>query len=341
MTSGAPLVRVDLASIRPVHHGSAPASELEAYGLSPNDVLDFSVSTNPLGPAPSVLRALSEANWTRYPGDDEPPLRHALAGANRVHEDQVVLGNGSVELMWLVALACLRPGDAVTVLGPTFGEYARAARVAGATVLDSVTERTRLVFVCNPNNPTGTYLARAAVEGLSTYPLLVVDEAYAPFVQQRWDSAPLLDRGNVVILRSLTKDHALPGLRLGYALASSEVAQALERVRPPWSVNAGALCAGLATLTPAAREHVDRARDVVAESRALLTDGFTARGFRVWPSEANFVLVDVGNGDAFRRSLLPRGLVVRDCASFGLPSCVRVACRVQDDCRRLVAALAE
>jgi histidinol-phosphate/aromatic aminotransferase/cobyric acid decarboxylase-like protein len=138
----------------------------------------------------------------------------------------------------------------------------------------------------------------------------------------------------------MTKDHAVPGLRLGYLLASVEVASAVERVRPPWSVNAGALRAGLAALEPEAEAHVQRARPVVAQSRRLLTNELTRLGFAVESSEANFVLVNVGDGASFRRALLPHGLVVRDCASFGLPRSVRIACRLPAECQRLIETVA-
>jgi len=137
----------------------------------------------------------------------------------------------------------------------------------------------------------------------------------------------------------MTKDHAVPGLRLGFLVAAPEVASAVERVRPPWSVNAGALRAGLAALGPEAVAHVDRARSVVARSRRLLTDGLTDLGFKVAPSQANFVLVRVGNGASFRQALLPHGFVVRDCASFGRPEFVRIACRLPEQCQRLVDAI--
>jgi histidinol-phosphate aminotransferase len=335
------LVRPELSGLRPVVHGSVAAAELAEYGIALADALDFSVNTNPLGLAPSVLAALARTDWSRYPGDDEPALRRGLAEHAGVAPEQVVLGNGSVELIWLIALACVRPGDAVAVASATFGEYAHAAQVVGARVVDpGRAAEARLVFTCNPNNPDGRYASVEALLALAgqSAGLLVIDEAYASFVDQRWDSTPLLERGNVVVLRSMTKDHALPGLRLGYALAEASVAQAIEAVRPPWSVNAGALRAGLAALEPAAQAHLERARALVSESRRMLSEGLVKTGLSVVPSAANFVLVQVGDGRAFRRALLPHGIVVRDCASFGLPDCVRIACRKPEECARLLAA---
>jgi histidinol-phosphate aminotransferase len=343
--SVADLVRPELLSASAAAvHGSVSLQELRQYGLKPADVLDFSVNTNPLGPAPSVLRALSDTNWSRYPGDDEAPLRQQLARINGVSEHQVVLGNGSVDLMWWTLLAVVRPGDRVAVAMHTFGEYARAARAVGAEVIDTPAGA-RAVFVCQPNNPTGEYRAREEIEYLLTREadrLVVLDEAYAAFVDHRWPAERLIQQHpNLTILRSMTKDHALPGLRLGYLLASSDLAYAVAAVRPPWCVNAGALRAGLAALEPESQRHVAAARAVVADSRAYLMRELSRFGFSVRSSAANFVLVEVGDGAAFRRSLLPVGMVVRDCASFGLPSCVRIACGLPADCERLLTAIEE
>src|SRR5438132_4396686 len=164
------LVRLEALRLEPVVHGSIAATELAELGLAPSDVLDFSVNTNPLGPAPSVLQAVSETDWSRYPGDDEEPLRHRLAQRAGVSPEQVVLGNGSAELMWLIALAALRAGDRVGIVGPTFGEYARAVRVVGASPIEVGDPRdatsVRALFVCNPNNPSGQYRGAAEIERL-------------------------------------------------------------------------------------------------------------------------------------------------------------------------------
>src|SRR5712692_11461175 len=187
------LVRPEALALQAVLHGSVAAAELAALGLAPRDVLDFSVNTNPLGPAPSVLQAVRGTDWSRYPGDDEEPLRQCLAERANVAPEQVVLGNGSAELMWLIALAALRTGDRAAIVGPTFGEYARAVRVVGATPTEvadpAAAGSVRALFVCNPNNPTGRYRGPEDIEHLlEEHPdrLLVLDEAYAPFVDDRW-----------------------------------------------------------------------------------------------------------------------------------------------------------
>src|ERR1700681_1878162 len=164
------LVRPEVLEVRPVVHGSVAAAELEALGLAPRDVLDFSVNTNPLGPAASVLRAVRETDWSRYPGDDEEPLRRCLAERAGVAPEQAVLGNGSAELMWLIAIAAMRAGDRVGIVGPTFGEYARAVLVVGARPIEvgepCQAASMRALFVCNPNNPSGHYRGPEEIDHL-------------------------------------------------------------------------------------------------------------------------------------------------------------------------------
>jgi histidinol-phosphate aminotransferase len=351
-------------------HGGIGDAELRALGLRRADILDFSASTNPLGPSPRVAEALTGlaagGDLGRYPDDGCPRLREALAVHTGCSPDQLIVANGSVEILWLLALAYLGPGDRVLVVGPTFGEYARAARIAGAAVVEwraaearsfrpdpdalaAAIRRTcpRLVFLCNPNNPTGVLLDRAVVTHLLATlqeGLLVVDEAYAAFADDAPRLSPLLGDGRLVLLHSLTKDYGLAGLRLGYALGASTLIATLDRVRPPWNVNAMAEVAGLAALADEA--HLASARGEVVTARAYLVNALRHLGLRVYPPAANFLLVDVGctpvgDGQAFRSALLHYGICVRDCASFGLPSCVRIGVRTLAACARLVAAAAE
>lgn len=355
-----PRPRPHVADLAPVVHGSVTDVELAGLGLTRDQVIDFSVNTNPLGPPPAAVTAARRARWTHYPDDAAAPLRRELAECEGRAEGEVVVGNGSAELIWLVTLAFLGPGDAAVVVGPTFGEYARATHVVGGVVheeraaaangfavdLPAVVERVRavagrVVFLCNPNNPTGTLLPPTAVGELADAvpdSLVVVDEAYRQFVDEPPPSASLLGRSNVVLLRSLTKDYALPGLRLGYALAPASICAALDRVRPPWSVNAVAQAAGLAALREPA--HLEEARAEVRRARTYLSAVLGALGLPVLPSAANYLLVKVGDARSVRAALLRRGVCVRDCTSFGLPEYVRVGLRTLPECEQLVAAFA-
>ena len=343
-------------------HGGLDATELRAFGLRPGDVLDFSSNLNPLGTSEAVRRAAVSANLAAYPDRDSTILRDALAARIGVGADHLLVGNGSTELIHLLARAILQPGDRCLLFTPTFGEYEAAAMLAGADVhsfrahehnafhwpIDAALDRIRelrpaLAFLCNPNNPTGVYLDRETVErirqAIGLDGLLVLDDAYATFVDQPWRTEPLIDGGNVAILRSMTKDHALAGVRLGYLIASPDVCAAGRALQPAWSVNAIAQEAGVAALDNGA--HVEAARDVIRDAKAYLCARLNAMGLQVVPSTANFLLVEVGDGAHVRANLLRRGFAVRDCTSFGLPAHIRIAVRRRGECMRLIDALQE
>jgi histidinol-phosphate aminotransferase len=342
-----------------VAHGGPDYLELERLGLHAEAVLDFSVSTNPLGPSPKALAAARQADLGRYPDRHAVALRRRLARELRVEVDQLLTGNGGAELIWLAALARLQAGDTALVLEPTFGEYRAASRLAGARVAEwragpsddfqvdlSAVEaalgkvRPRVVWVCNPNNPTGGWLTEVELERLAraaSDALLVVDEAFLELAGKRSPAAALLGRHDVLILRSMTKDFGLPGVRLGYALGDEATIRALAARQPPWSVNAAALAAGLASLDEP--EHVEAGRQAAMEARAYLEPRLRALGYRCVPSATNFWLVEVTDAAGLRRALLAEGIQVRDCGSFGLPGHIRLGARPLEDCRLLVEAL--
>lgn len=353
--------RASASIARPaVEHGGIRPGELRALGIDPDAVVDFSANINPLGPSPHVREALLSLDVSRYPDPDALELREALAeeAGDGVGPDDIVLGNGATEIIHLLARAVLGPGDVGAVVSPTFGEYARAIELAGASaipvprasatrwampdVLAALREsRADLTFLCNPNNPTGQYLAesdaRAAVEAIEDG-ILALDEAYVPFVDGAWSSTPLLGSGRVVLIRSLTKDLALAGLRLGYCIAPPRLADAVRRQQQSWSVNSAALIAGYAALKDA--DHRARSLDAIRAGRAALIEGLTRLGLPFEPPAANFALVEAGDGADVRSRLLRRGFLVRDCASFGLPSHIRIAVRTVGECDALVEALA-
>lgn len=350
-----------IAEVPPCPHGSLEEEEMESQGLMGREILDFSVCNNPFGPSPKVLQALSSVDISRYPDSQALKLKRLLSQKLGIAPGQIVLGNGSLELLWLLGLAYLSSGDRVLIFGPTFGEYQRASQIYGAEVrvlkanppegfklsLDKVEKEInsfapRFLFLCNPNNPTGLYLSAPEVERLlqaCSQTLVVLDEAYIDFVVGAWSSLPLLSKGNLFLLRSLGKAHGLTGLRVGYGLGSPEVVQSLERVRPPWSVNSLAQAAAMAALQD--EGHLEQSLLSLREAKEYLMREVAKLGYQVYPSAANFFLVRVRNATSFRTHLLERGFCLRDCTSFGLPRFVRIGVRPLSDCQRLVAALKE
>jgi histidinol-phosphate aminotransferase len=307
-----------------------------------------------------VLEALSHLPLERYPDREALALRRALSERLEVSTYQLVVGNGSSELLWLVALAFIRSRDKVLILDPTYGEYARAAMLMGASIesvaarpeddfvpdLEEVERclarvRPRVVFLCSPNNPTGVVVPPGVIAGwarANPETLFVVDEAYLAFAPGI-SSVLHVRAENILALCSMTKDHALAGLRLGYAAGGEKIVDAVARVRPPWNVNALAQAAGLAALADEGyfKDSLARLRDAKDE---LLSD-LAALSFEPVPSELHFFLLHVGDGRAFRSRLLTRAIQVRDCASFGLPAYVRIAARRPEENRRLLGALRE
>jgi L-threonine-O-3-phosphate decarboxylase len=347
-------------SLARVEHGGPDFAELAALGIRPDGLLDFSVNKNPLGASPRALRALALVDPSAYPDPRCLRLRAGLAAAHDVPPEEVLPGNGSVELIWLLAQVYLAPGDVALVVGPTFGEYEAAARQAGAGVTRADAQEVdafrpdpariadtirraapRLVYLCNPNNPTGQALEAGEVRQLLDAlgdGLLVVDEAYVELADGVESVAPLRgDDRRLVVLRSLTKSHGLAGLRLGYLLADRAVTESLGSARPPWSVSSFAQAAGVAALGD--EEHVERGRQLARRARAWLVDRLERLGLHCVPTRTSYWLVRVGDGRRVREELLRRGILVRDTRSFGLPAYIRVAARPIEECERLLAVL--
>ena len=348
-----------LADVSTVHGGLNEA-ELRSHGLARADVLDFSSNINPLGASPLVRKAAADADLSAYPDRHCLQLREALAARLGIEVDHLLIGNGSTELIHLLARAHLTPRDDCLIFAPTFGEYEQAVTLSGATVREfrasesggftwSIaaavqeieTTRPALIVLCNPNNPTGAYLDKDSIrrlaDALDPRGLLVLDTSYVPFADGEWDPTPLLNVGNVALLRSMTKDHGLAGVRLGYLAAQPSVVEATRRLQPAWSVNAVAQAVGIAALTD--DPHVTAARSVISESKTYLYNQLAAIDLPTIPSTANFMLVRVGDAGKVRQALLCRGIVVRDCTSFGLPAYIRIAMRTPDECALLIAAL--
>ncbi|MEA2641540.1 MAG: histidinol-phosphate aminotransferase [Chloroflexota bacterium] len=341
-----------VAELRPATHGAVAADDAA--------LLDFSANGNVLGPSPRVAAAIGRVDPAIYPDREARALRAALAELHGVPADMVVVGNGSTELIWALARAYLAVGHCALVIGPTYGEYAVASAATGATVVNGwiappgerfdarglvATLREvapTLVWLCNPNNPTGAALPPGVVaDVLAAAPdaLVAIDEAYLSLAEDVASAIPQAANGRIVVLRSLTKDAGLAGLRVGYTVADPRIAEVLRRMLPPWSVSSVAQVAALAALEDGA--HREQVLVAVAESRAHLETGLRRLELAPLPSVANFVLVAVGDGAAIASRLRERGIAVRDCASFGLPTCIRIGVRAIADQECLLAALGE
>lgn len=333
-----------------VVHGGLDERELRALGVDPGAILDLSANLHPAGPSPTVLEAARSARLDRYPPADAAPLRDAIAAHEGVPAESVLPTPGATAAIHLVARAFLGRGDRAVVVGPTFGEYEAAARAAGAEV-EHVTAASEefvppkllppsdLAFVANPNNPTGTYLTRAELERwISAARPLVVDAAYEAFVRGAWDAVDLIrEGGSAIVIRSMTKLHAIPGVRLGYVVAAPEVIARLAALQPSWSLDAAAQAAGPVALS----EHAARVAllDEMWATRDRMRAALEGVGADLGPSRANFLLVEVGDAAEVRLALLRHGILVRDCASFGLPSWIRVAVPRAEDEARVTEAL--
>lgn len=345
----------DVAALR-AHHGLALAE------LGSNE--------NPWGASPRARAAILDAMHLahRYPDPRGLQLRQALASLHGVDPSALVLGNGSHELLMMLAQVFACPGDSVVYPRHGFAVFALAAQAAGAgarvaaslpadaamalghdlqTLHDAIDARTRLVYLANPNNPTGTWLEGDALEAfLDDVPrdvIVVVDEAYAELADAPGYRSMLprvAGRPNLVVTRTFSKAYGLAGLRCGYAVAAPGLVAVMERVRESFNVNAFALAACAAALGDA--EHLAWIRARNAEQRAHLAGALRGRGLAVGPSQTNFLLVEFGGATPrIEAALLERGVILRPMAGYGLPGHSRVTIGTAEENRMLLRALDE
>lgn len=346
--------------LRPYVPGK-PIEEVEReHGLS--NIIKLASNENPLGPSPRAMAAIREAaaSVALYPDASCFALTNALARHLGVSADTVVVGNGSDEIIHYLGLAFLRPGDEVLTGDPSFVRYEAAAVLNQAEYvpvplrehrfdLEAMAERlgprTRMVYIANPNNPTGTVVSRDEAERfLDRCPeqtLVVMDEAYYEYVDDP-DYPPCLqyieEGRNVVVLRTFSKIYALAGLRVGYGVARREIVHALHQVREPFNVNSLAQVAALASLEDP--DQVPRSRRANAEGRDFLYAAFRRLGLPYVETQANFVLVDVGTSSLpIYEALLRRGVIVRAGEKLGLPTFLRVTIGAMPDNERFIAEL--
>ncbi len=335
-----------------VTHGGASDAELAAHGLRAEDVLDLSANLHPDGPDPAVVEAARVVRLDRYPHPEALPLRAAIAAAHGLDPATVLPTPGGTAGIHLAAHALLQPGDRATVVAPAFGEYAAAARHAGATVVEvratpptfaldtGALPRAALTFLCAPDNPTGRDLTREDVTHAAevTGGTVLLDAAYEAFAARVPFASDLArSSANVIAVHSMTKLHAVPGLRLGYIVAAPPLVARLSAGQHAWALDAPSIAAGVVA---AAQHDARRARlAVMRETREWLRAYWEREGLAVAPGAANFLLVRTGDAARVRESLLAHRIVVRDASSFGLPEWIRVAVPPVALCGEVAAAV--
>ena len=344
----------------PVYVPGKPIEDVaREYGLNVQQVAKLASNENPFGPSPLAIEAASAClgSLQLYPDGGACELRRAIAQKRGVDMDSVVVGNGSNELIELLGHVFLRPGLEVVMGAHAFIVYKLVTHLFGATPVEvpmcnfghdleamrsAVTERTRLVFVASPNNPTGIANEGEALlefaESLPDHVIFCLDEAYAEYLEEEPDLRQAIASGRkVVCMRTFSKIYGLGGLRVGYAYGDLELMALLERVRQPFNVNSVAQAAATAALKDTAFEAMCRQENELG--RGLLCQGLSAMGFKTWGGQANFVLSRVGDGLRVFEALQEKGLIVRPLAAYGMPEYIRITIGQRDENERLLAEM--
>ncbi|HTT08150.1 MAG TPA: histidinol-phosphate transaminase [Gammaproteobacteria bacterium] len=337
-----------------------PIEELQReYGIA--DVIKLASNENPLGPSPGALAMIGEAatELHRYPDGNGFALKQALSRHLKIDTSQITLGNGSNDVLELVARAFVSPGDEVIFSEHAFAVYPLVTLAVGgravvtparnyghdlAAMHEALSAQTRVVFIANPNNPTGTWIKRDALHGflraLPAHVIAVVDEAYFEFVtdpeypdSMRW----LGEFPNLVVTRTFSKIYGLAGLRIGYGVSHPQVADVLNRVRQPFNVNGLALACAAAAL----RDQAHVRKSVALNERGLrqLEAGFRGLGLEFIPSVGNFICVKVGDAAVVYETLLRQGVIVRPIANYGMPEHLRITVGLETESARFLTAL--
>ena len=367
MKSTSRLAREHIKNLKPCVHGGEVWEAANKIGLKREELLDFSSSVNPLGPSKQAVEAI-KANLGQipsYPDSNSTELREAIAAKFAgVSKDNVVVGNGSTELIYLFVETFMKKGDVTLIPAPTFGEYERAVRRIGEEpkhvnpnmdfqfspdVFTRGLSGAKIAFLCNPNNPTSIlmphdHLSAIVERALEENVFVFLDEDFLEFVDGE-ESLSLIGEmekyPNLLVLRSFTKIFGLTGLRIGYGIASEEIINSLLNAKIPWNVNCLAQTAAVAALED--ESHLKKTRELIRGERAFLMQGLTRiEVFKVFQADANFIFVDVRQSGytaaQLKEKMLRAGVLIRDCSSFtGLDEhYIRVAVKTRRENEKLL-----
>lgn len=358
------LVGAEIASLSPYRPGRPWRLVAAELGVRDEELLMLHANENVLGPSQAAIEAgraaLAEVNL--YPDGGAMVLREALAKRHGVTPEQIAVGNGSNEIIELLVRTFVGPGETVVTAWPSFVVYRLITQASGREILNAplrddrydlaalaalIDRRTKLVFIANPNNPTGTYLPKRSIAAfLDRIPrsvIVVLDEAYAEYATAPDYPDGVRDFGSrprTVVLRTFSKIYGLAGLRIGYGVMERELVQYLDCVRQPYNVSSIAQAAALAALGD--EDHVRRSQELVVEGRATLEQGLGPLGLKVVPSQANFVLVKLPtDGAPVVERLRAKGILVRDMRGYDMAQTIRVTIGTAAMNRRVIDALAE
>jgi threonine-phosphate decarboxylase len=366
------LARENIKDLTPCVHGGKVWEAEKKSGLAREEIIDFSSNINPLGSPQKALEAIKSnlGQIPVYPDSTSTKLREAIAASFKgINLNNVVVGNGSTELIYLFAETFLEKNDGALIPAPTFSEYENAVRKAGGkprhiklsnnfciepNIFSGDIKDAKMAFICNPNNPTSILTPHDTLIGIIEEALeedvfLFLDEDFLEFVDEK-KKLSLIDKvndyPNLFILQSFTKVYGLTGLRIGYGIASEEIIKLLSNAKIPWNVNCLAQVAAVAALN--AKEHLKKTRELITAERAYLTRELKRiKSFKQYPADANFVFIDVRESGftsaQLKEKMLEQGVLIRDCSSFrGLDDYyIRVAVKTRQESDRLLEAFAK
>ena len=361
MTSIWELANPQLREIDVYEPGKPIEETARELGVDPGAIIKLASNENPLGPSPKAIDAMRAAleNAQLYPDGGSFYLREALAARLGFTPGNIILGNGSNEVIEFLGHAFLHRGDDVITSEYAFIAYKLIATLFGArtieapspdyqqdleAMLDAITPKTRVIFIANPNNPTGALISQDKIDKfMSRLPeniIVVFDEAYFEFLDSPPDTLQYVREGrNIVVLRTFSKIHGLAGLRIGYGVARSNLIAVLEKTRQPFNVNSIAHAGALAALKDEAHQH--ETKRVVDQGRAYLQEQFAAMKLHFVPGAANFIMVQVDDATTVFRKLLARKIIVRPLKGYQLPEWVRISVGTMEQNKQCIAALKE
>ncbi len=350
-----------IRSIAPYQPGKPISDVARELGLAEADIIKLASNENPLGPSPKALAAIKRAlvDLALYPDGGGFALKEVICRKFGVKPEQIILGNGSNDVLELAARTFLAPGTSAVYSQHAFAVYPLATQAVGATgievaakqfgnnldaMLAAILDNTRMLFLANPNNPTGTFVEAVALHAfLARVPanvLVVLDEAYTEYLDSKhaYNSIPWLEKfPNLIVSRTLSKAYGLAGLRVGFGLASPEIIALMNRVRQPFNVNHLAMVAAAAALED--DEFIAESRKVNADGIAFLTAAFKARELEIIAPFGNFITFKINDAAGVYLALLKSGVIVRPIAGYGMPDWLRVTIGTRSQNERFVAAL--